>query len=68
VPSVNIVIQPSEITETIVYNVRYYPHNDPRATVENRFLYVPFYTGSLNYKHELTISTANSKYISNPSQ
>lgn len=68
VPNVNIIIQSSETTETIVYNVRYYPHNDPRATVENRFLYVPFYTGSLNYRHELTISTANSKYISNPSQ
>ena len=68
VPSANIIIQPSETNETIIYNVRYYPHNDPSSTNETRFLYVPFYTGSLNYKHELTISTANSKYISNPSQ
>ncbi len=67
VPSANIVLQPSESTETIVYNVRYYPNNDTSAAVETRFLYVPFYTGSLNYKHDLTISTANSKYISNPS-
>ena len=68
VPSANITLNPSENTETIIYNVRYYPHNDPNATVEKRFLYVPYYNGELNYKHELTISTANSKYISNPSQ
>ena len=67
VPSANITIQASESTETIIYNVRYYPHDDPKAATETRFLYVPFYTGALNYKHELTISTANSKYISNPS-
>ena len=68
VPNANIVIHPSENNETIIYNVRYYPHNDKNAWNETRFLYVPFYTWSLNYKHELTISTANSKYISNPSQ
>ena len=68
VPSANISIHPSESTETIIYNVRYYPHDDPSAAVETRFLYVPFYTWSLSYKHDLTISTANSKYISNPSQ
>lgn len=67
VPNAKITIQPSESIDTIIYNVRYYPHNDPSATVETRFLYVPFYTGSLNYKHELTISTANSKFISDPS-
>ena len=68
VPSAKISVQASESTETIIYNVRYYPHNDPKAAVETRFLYVPFYTGFLNYKHDLTISTANSKYISKPSQ
>lgn len=68
VPSATITLQPSETTETIIYNVRYYPNNDSSAANETRFLYVPFYTWSLNYKHELTISTANSKYISNPSQ
>jgi len=67
VPSANITINPSENTETIIYNVRYYPHNDPNSTIEKRFLYVPYYNWQLNYKHELTISTANSKYISNPS-
>lgn len=67
VPNANITVHPAESTETIIYNVRYYPNNDPQSTNETRFLYVPFYTWSLNYKHELTISTANSKYISNPS-
>ena len=67
VPSANIIVQPSENSETIVYNVRYYPQNDPSSAVETRFLYVPFYTWHIDYKHELTISTANSKYITNPS-
>lgn len=67
VPNATIMLQPSETTETIIYNVRYYPNNDSQIGNETRFLYVPFYTWSLNYKHELTISTANSKYITNPS-
>ena len=67
IPTANIEIQASESTETIIYNIRYYPNNDPSSTVETRFLYVPFYTGSLSYKHELNISTANSRSISNPS-
>ena len=66
VPSATVTLQPSETTETIIYNVRYYPNNDSSSANETRFLYVPFYIGALNYKHELTISTANSKYISNP--
>ena len=67
VPNASIAIKASESVDTIIYNVRYYPHNDPMSSVETRFLYVPFYTWSLDYKHELTISTANSKFISNPS-
>jgi len=67
IPSATIIIQPSESTETIVYNIRYYPNNNQRPSSETRYLYVPFYTWSMNYKHELTISTANSKYITNPS-
>lgn len=67
VPSANITLQASESSETIIYNVRYYPNNDPASTVETRFLYVPFHTWSINYKHQLSISTANSKYITNPS-
>jgi len=67
IPSASIVIQPSEHNETIMYNVRYYPYNNPLSSIETRFLYVPYYTGHIDYKYDLTISTANSKYISNPS-
>lgn len=67
VPSASITIQPSENSETIIYNVRYYPQNDPKLWSENRFLHIPYYTWQIEYKHELTISTANSKYITNPS-
>ena len=67
IPSATIILQPSENSETIIYNVRYYPYNDPTSSVETRFLYVPFYTWHIDYKHDLTISTTNSKYITNPS-
>ena len=67
IPSANITIFPSENSETIIYNVRYYPHNDPKATVETRFLYVPYYTWSIDYKYDLTISTSNMKHIISPS-
>ena len=68
IPSATITLRPSETNETIIYNVRYYPNNDPSSSVETRFLYVPFYTWQLDYKHNLTISTANSKYITSPSK
>lgn len=67
VPSVSITIQPSEESETIIYNVRYYPNNDTNVSVENRFLNVPFYTWSLDYKYDLTTSVANMKFVVNPS-
>ena len=67
IPSASITVHPSEHSETIMYNVRYYPYNDPLSSVETRFLYVPYYSGQLDYKYDLTISTANSKYISSPS-
>ena len=67
IPSANITIFPSENSERIVYNVRYYSHNDPYAAVETRFLYVPYYTWSIDYKYDLTISTSNIKHITSPS-
>ena len=67
IPSANINIFPSENSETIVYNVRYYSHNDPRSAAETRFLYVPYYTWSIDYKYDLTISSLNIKHITNPS-
>ena len=67
IPNATITIRPLESNETVVYNIRYYPSNDSDATTEKRFLYVPYYKWQLSYKHELTISSANSKYITNPS-
>ena len=66
-PSANLMIQPSENSEAIIYNVRYYPHNDQTAWAEKRYLYVPFYTWSMDYKYDLSISAANIRYITNPS-
>lgn len=67
IPSANITVLPSENSETIVYNVRYYAHNDPYAKGETRFLYVPYYTWSLDYKYDLTVSASNIKHITSPS-
>ena len=67
IPSANITIFPSENTETIVYNVRYYSHDDPYLAAETRFLYVPYYTWSIDYKYDLTISSSNIKHITSPS-
>lgn len=67
IPSANVVINPSESSETIIYNVRYYPKDDSYSKEETRFLYVPFYTWYIDYRHDLSISVANSRYITNPS-
>jgi len=67
IPSANITIFPSENSETIVYNVRYYSHDDPYLAAETRFLYVPYYTWSIDYKYDLTISSSNIKHITSPS-
>lgn len=67
IPNATIKINPAEEREPIIYNFRYYPNNDTTNIEETRYLNVPYYTGSLDYEYELSISTLNIKHITSPS-
>ena len=67
-PSATIQIQTSEENEIIIYNFRYYPGHESRYIEESRYLNIPYYTGKIDYQYTLTVSTANIKHITNPSQ
>ncbi|MCR5411984.1 MAG: hypothetical protein K6E76_03185 [Patescibacteria group bacterium] len=68
IPNATIKINPAEEREPIIYNFRYYPNNDTTNIEEKRYLNVPYYTGSLDYEYELSISTLNIKHITSPSK
>jgi hypothetical protein len=67
-PSASITIQPAEDLEQIIYNFRYYPAQQSGQTTDSRYLTIPYYTGTIDYKYDLVISTANIKHITNPSK
>lgn len=67
-PSTRINIVPVSQVENIIYNFRYYPYNDTQFKEQSRYLNVPYFTGYIDYKYDMTISTANIKYIQQPSQ
>ncbi|MDR2190335.1 MAG: hypothetical protein LBP53_03995 [Candidatus Peribacteria bacterium] len=67
-PSATISIQVAEDSETLIYNFRYYPHQESGFVQTSRYLSIPYYTGSIDYQYNLVISTANIKHITNPSQ
>jgi len=66
-PSWNIHIKPSQQSESIIYNFRYYPNTEKQES-DWRFLNIPIYSWSIEYKYELSISTANIEYLQNPSR
>jgi len=66
-PSTRINIVPVSQTESVIYNFRYYPHIDTQYQEYSRHLNVPYYTGYIDYKYDMTISTANIKYMQQPS-
>ena len=67
-PSTRINIIPTSQIESVIYNFRYYPFSDTQYQKDSRYLTVPYYTGYIDYKYDMTISTANIKYIQQPSQ
>lgn len=67
-PSTRINITPTSQIESIIYNFRYYPFVDAQYADTSRYLNLPYYTGYIDYKYDMTISTANIKYIQQPSQ
>ncbi len=66
-PSAKINIHPAQQVETIIYNFRYYPNSNEDFPRYSRFISIPFYTGNLEYKHNMSINTTNIKYLQDPS-
>jgi hypothetical protein len=66
-PGAKIEINPSQQVETIIYNFRYYPSSNEDYPRYSRFISIPFYTGSLEYKYDMSINTVNIKYLQDPS-
>lgn len=67
IPHATITIYPAEESDLIIYNFRYYPHNDTMNIEEKRYLNIPYYTWTLDYEYELSISTSNIKHVTHPS-
>lgn len=67
VPSATIEITPTYQVEDIVYNFRYYPATDKEYPQYTRYLSIPFYSGYIDYKYELSISANNIRHIQHPS-
>jgi len=67
-PSTRINIIPTSQIESVIYNFRYYPFSDTEFPKDSRYLDIPYYTWYIDYKYDMTISTANIKYIQQPSQ
>lgn len=67
IPNAKITINPSQNTETIIYNFRYYPATDTEYPEYSKYLSIPYYTWSFEYKYDLSMNTTNIKYLQNPS-
>src|SRR5574344_614690 len=57
-PSTRIDIIPTSQIESVIYNFRYYPFSNSQFENETRYLSLPYYTGYIDYKYDMTISTA----------
>ncbi|MCK9467288.1 MAG: hypothetical protein M0P94_03075 [Candidatus Absconditabacterales bacterium] len=67
IPGVKVEINPSQQIETIIYNFRYYSAEDIEYPRYSRFLSIPFYTGSIDYRYDMSMNTSNVKFLQNPS-
>lgn len=67
IPNAKITINPSQNTETLIYNFRYYPTSDTEYPEYSKYLSIPYYTWSFEYKYDLSMNTTNIKYLQNPS-
>jgi len=67
-PSVTIQIKSAYQMEPIIYNFRYYPQNEYNFEQKSRYLSIPYYTGEISYKYDMSISVSNIQHIQNPSK
>jgi hypothetical protein len=68
IPRTIVDIYPSNQTENIIYNFRYYPANDKKFLLETKNLAIPYQAWFIDYKYTLSISVKNIKHIQSPSQ
>ncbi len=67
IPNATITIKVAQQTEDIIYNFRYYPVEQEESMWSLRQLSIPYYSWTIDYNYQLSISTDNIKHIINPS-
>jgi len=67
-PSVKVEIIPSHQIENIIYNFRYYPVNNIDYPYNSRYLSIPYFTGHLEYKYDMSINSSHLRHLQNPSE
>ncbi len=67
-PTTTVTIKQSQDTDTIIYNFRYYPWQETEYPENTRYISVPYYTGHLSYKYDLSINLSNIRHLQQPSQ
>lgn len=67
-PKATITIHTAQQSENIIYNFRYYPKSKEEYLGAIKQISIPYSTGSIKYKYELSIGTTNLQYIQNPSR
>ena len=67
-PSALITISPSNQVEDVIYNFRYYPVSNTEYPKYSRYMDIPYMSGYIDYKYDMTTSVANITYDQNPSQ
>lgn len=61
-PNATLVITPAYQLENVVYNFRYYPQEDFAAHQFQKYLSIPYYTGSINYDYDMSANVQNIRY------
>lgn len=67
-PTTTVTLTQSQDSDTIIYNFRYYPHQEKDYPDYSRYISIPYYTWHLDYKYDLSINIENIRHIQNPSQ
>jgi len=67
-PSASVNLMPTNQIENIIYNFRYYPASDTQYPDSSRFISIPFYSGFIDYRYEMSIGSSQIKHIQNPSK
>lgn len=67
-PSVTITLKSTNQIENVIYNFRYYPSSDTEYPKSSRYISIPFLTGYIDYKYEMSLSVKNIHHLQNPSQ